>query len=535
MFHDRRTRSSHARTWRRAGRGNRPPLTARSLLAIVAGLPAIAVLAIPQVTGTQLAFASRPVVNANRMDGQHDDGKDGAKNNDAAKNGDTVKGSKSNGPQPTEASGDKAKDGTSKDGKPEGNKPQGGKPEGNKPQGGKPEGNQPQGGDKPDAKKDAKAAGKPVACDPNALIVEILQANAAGGGVLDLAEKCTYTLTVVDGGDGLPPILVPLEIRGNHATIIRAANASSFRLLEVGPGGNLTLSDIVLAGGLDATGVGGGALLIQAGGTATVIHSTLRDNRTGGTNGSGGAVRNLGVLRVKDSTLTDNFASGSVAGNGGAISSSGGVLEVINSKVARNFASIGGGGIDSRDTLFNMVDTTVNDNLAPRAGGVGAFGPATITHSEISDNHASAAEGGGLLVGGPGPVTVRDSLIKGNSAFVGGGIANLGPLTLDKVKVTGNSAITTEGGIAAFATLVLRHSEVRGNKATVSIGGIGARPGTTVSLIDTLVTENSAATGPGGVNHSLADAFTLDPTSLIINNGPTNCIGSLGAVTGCFG
>jgi hypothetical protein len=93
------------------------------------------------------------------------------------------------------------------------------------------------------------------------LIAAINSANAAGGGTITLAPKCTYTLTTANndsfGGNGLPVIATRITIAGAHSTIARSST-EQFRILEVdGPGGNLTASALTITGG-DVERPGGG-------------------------------------------------------------------------------------------------------------------------------------------------------------------------------------------------------------------------------------------------------------------------------------
>lgn len=62
----------------------------------------------------------------------------------------------------------------------------------------------------------------------------------------------TYTLTEpYEGVNGLPAITSAITIEGNHATIERDADADvPFRLFEVCEGGDLTLNETTVAGGL---------------------------------------------------------------------------------------------------------------------------------------------------------------------------------------------------------------------------------------------------------------------------------------------
>jgi hypothetical protein len=138
-----------------------------------------------------------------------------------------------------------------------------------------------------------------VPCDADELIAALVHANAERGGTLELAEDSTYTLTAFDEVEhtGLPVIKQPITIKGNGATIVRGANAESFRILNVAEGGDLTLVDATIKGG-DADGSvsrGGGGLLVQSGGKATVKHSTITYNRT---DTVGGGIVNYGITEV---------------------------------------------------------------------------------------------------------------------------------------------------------------------------------------------------------------------------------------------
>ena len=100
------------------------------------------------------------------------------------------------------------------------------------------------------------------------LVAAIAAANSAGGGTVNLAPGCTYTLTAVNntssnpnpmiGGsasNGLPVVTAPVTINGVSATIARNSSAPQFRLFEVdGPSGNLTLQGLTLTGGFSPAG-----------------------------------------------------------------------------------------------------------------------------------------------------------------------------------------------------------------------------------------------------------------------------------------
>ncbi|MGC4814471.1 right-handed parallel beta-helix repeat-containing protein [Micromonospora sp. DT228] len=100
-----------------------------------------------------------------------------------------------------------------------------------------------------EAKHEEKDRGRQVPCDSDRLIQAITFANNEDGGVLELAKGCTYTLTRNQDGNGLPVITENITLKGEHTTIGREATADYFRILNVGPGGHLTLKGLSVRGG----------------------------------------------------------------------------------------------------------------------------------------------------------------------------------------------------------------------------------------------------------------------------------------------
>ena len=96
----------------------------------------------------------------------------------------------------------------------------------------------------------------------NAVRIANNEATNPGPDVIILGANCVYTLTSPGdtitntfGKTGLPAITSTIIISGNGATIQRALTATndfdgSFRLMYVGPGGNLTLQNLTLRNGL---------------------------------------------------------------------------------------------------------------------------------------------------------------------------------------------------------------------------------------------------------------------------------------------
>ena len=120
----------------------------------------------------------------------------------------------------------------------------------------------------------AAAGSGNVPCTQAALVAAINAANAAGGGTINLASGCHYSLSSADNREnGLPVVTTRICVNGNGATI---DGTNTVRVFEVdGPGGNLTLNNLTVTGGSPRT-FGGG--IENIGGTVTLNHSQVTGN-----------------------------------------------------------------------------------------------------------------------------------------------------------------------------------------------------------------------------------------------------------------
>jgi len=380
------------------------------------------------------------------------------------------------------------------------------------------------------------------------LITAIDTANAAGGGVINLAPGCAYVLNApssgnpsTTGANGLPVVTSPITVNGSDGTTI-AGNNSNFRIFEVdGPGGNLTLQGLTITGGNSVYGGG----ILNAEGAVTLNGSTVTGN-TGQMGGGGiasGVVNPndlgpIGTLTLNDSQVTYNTA---VGGGGGGILNHAGTLTLNFSQVTYNTSNGGGGGIASGpgngsgagSSNLNLYFTVVDWNTSlggpnAGAGGIANGGVATIIVSEVDFNYAPSAPGGGIL--NHGTMTVGYSNINFNTANAGlgepgdgGGIANLsagfpnsGVLTIDLSNVDRNSTSGLGGGIF----------EVGVNPN----GGPSTAPGGPLVLNTTFVEDNVSASG-GGIYSTPGSPVILNP-GMVIANFPENCFPE-GGVPGC--
>jgi hypothetical protein len=237
--------------------------------------------------------------------------------------------------------------------------------------------------------------------DVAGLIAAINSANSTPDpDVINLAPGGSYTLTAasqVDGftGDtGLPFVVRPLTIRGFGATIRRssAAGTPDFRVAYA-IHTDLTLEDVVIAGGRGGASQRGGGGLGIIGGTLIVKNSTITQNHALAL-GGGGIANICSLLIVENSTISHNTAAGGRTG-GGILNESGGTLctgraLISNSTIFENRAIDGRG--DALADAFSPAGHVVvkNSVLASPTQGIGGdcifgFAPDSKGYNIASD------------------------------------------------------------------------------------------------------------------------------------------------------
>jgi hypothetical protein len=193
----------------------------------------------------------------------------------------------------------------------------------------------------------------------------------------------------------------------------------------------------------------------------------------------------------------------------------------------------GGGGIYKELGTLTLVSSTVADNqvegggLYQRGGGIyNASGPLFLISSTVTDNHVGSGGNGTYSWGGgiynEGTLTVRSSTIAGNSVSApgqpaGGGIFNaLGStVTINDSAVINNTALS--GGGIFNGQLTVDDSTISGNQG----GGIWSYA--VVDLTDSTVANN---TGEAGI--SVID-FRIEGSTISGNNGVAGGIWQIGS------
>ncbi|MGH8504229.1 MAG: choice-of-anchor Q domain-containing protein [Gammaproteobacteria bacterium] len=227
--------------------------------------------------------------------------------------------------------------------------------------------------------------------------------------------------------------------------------------------------------------------------------------------------RVLAIGSGAECTLRETTISGGNSSLVGGGISNDGVLILVESTLSGNRTSFIGGGVFNDGTL-QVIHSTISGNRAAFGAGVANGNDpntaAVIRNSTISANEASDDGGGVFGVGDNTNVGIFNSTLSGNQANdQGGGVLNEGSLvTLIDTVITGNTALSgsevfncvTHGGIVNGERLnVLGHKGLTNVEAFVDF-----TPGVTD------ITATSNGNSPTALNGILN-------TTLANNGGPT--------------
>jgi hypothetical protein len=286
-----------------------------------------------------------------------------------------------------------------------------------------------------------------------------------------------------------------------------------------------------------------GAGIYNNGGTVNATNSTFSNNGFGrflmfsnDPIASGGGIHNEGgTVNVTNSIFSGNsgYSAPGTAGpsRGAAISNNSGTVNVTNGTFSRNSASDGGGISNNGPGTVKVVNSTFSGNSGIRAtggspesvDGAAIFnqgGTVEVTNSTLSRNHAGGGSGGGIYNGEGGTVKVTNSTLSDNTVggflrgLFGGGIYNdNGTVEVTNSTLSGNKT-TNIGSMGAgiynkAGTVTLTNSTLSGNIAnpsttdpflniTIPVPGSGGGiwNGGTLNVKNTIIAQNTAATGP---------------------------------------
>ncbi len=369
--------------------------------------------------------------------------------------------------------------------------------------------------------------------------------NASGGGIFSVDGDVDVVGSMISGnlanraGGGIEIVDGTIDINASEVSFNDAGEVDMAEIgggLPVNPG---------FGGGLHVTGTGaavivefsifenneagteGGGLWNQSGVEMIIRNDSLiTENRAFGEQfdeGGGGIFNNGGTLRLLDSTVASNHASG-LAGSGGGILSADGILDIQFSTIRSNSASRAGGGIEIREGSATLLDTTIGDLLE----GTGLGGNIAGT-----PGMSNPGNGGGLHVSGPGVNVVIDGgTVAGNSAALFGGGLYSAPgstMTIQGGATIANNEAVFGGGLFAGGTTEAIDSFFSDNNA-VAGAGIFIDEGVNVELNTPNINDNVAIGQGGGIFNQ--GTLNITDGGLITNNIASNGGGIFTDVTG---
>lgn len=329
--------------------------------------------------------------------------------------------------------------------------------------------------DSPDAKPgDGQCLSKAGGCTLRAAIEE---ANATTLSDTVNVPPGTYVLTVPSGGGpdfaqtGTLTLNGEIQILGGDAANTIIDGGGKLRVFETENDSTISLMGLTIQNGL-AEG------------------------------GNGGAILNRGHLKLADVTVKNNRAKGDPlnqsGGGGGIMNETSGTATLMNVRVEGNTADGRGGGIRNVGEMQVMNSTIAgNASLTDDAGGIYNEGVLSLLLSEVDGNRAQNGAG---IDNVKGQVKITDSTLAGNQASAdGGALYNSGTVTAVNSTFSGNSASSSGGAIAnrAEGSVSLNNVTIAGNKAGSGAqgGGIMNEATATVTIANTIVAGNSAGSG----------------------------------------
>lgn len=302
-------------------------------------------------------------------------------------------------------------------------------------------------------------------------------------------------------------------------------------VLEIYSGHTVIIEGVTIRDG-HANGLpyNGGGVLANLNSTVTINDCIIKSNSS---DGAGGGISNSGTMTIRNSAVTGNYTTGTLASRGGGIFNGLGTMAIIRSIVSDNvaqslatnpFGGVGGGIYN--DGTTTITDSTISDNRAKLAAGIFHSGPSplAITNSTVSHNSALAANGSGGLGGGidsesSGPILIDNSTISGNFATTGGGgLRNLNSsaLTITRSTISDNQANGNGDSILNSASLRIGNTILK-----VGISGsniVNSSPGAITSTGYNLSSDSGA-----GFLTGIGDQINANPMlgPLQNNGGPT--------------
>ena len=342
--------------------------------------------------------------------------------------------------------------------------------------------------------------------DDDALPDIVISADALGN---DIVSQAGFPLTDVDASLASPEAATDgidndgdgqadgADVEGDEDLL--DDNSRIFEGLT--PGANITLRGLVLTGGrTQQAGENGGA--VYGRGEVSVEQSLVAGNATAGSNAQGGGLYGA-FLSVAGTSVLDNRTSGDGAFGGGI---GGGGVIVTDSLISGNRTDgeeAKGGGASGLGLLV-IRDSTVSDNATTGSGSdgggiAGSLFASVITGSSVIENATQGTEARGGGIYSPTVVNLSNSLVQENltegQGSSGGGIhANALNAVSSTIDINATTGTAARGGGVFAEYAVLTNVTVSGNAVSgYAVAGGGLRIENRLEATHATITGNSAA------------------------------------------
>lgn len=318
--------------------------------------------------------------------------------------------------------------------------------------------------------------GNKATLENDTLTYYITESTPTGTGTTETLEQHTVTLTGAIRCDESSDQAI--KVNGGTLDIQGGAlrNSSGKRIVLV-ESGTLTMEGGYIVGGGSQGNPGGGIYVTN--GTLNISGGVVAANRG---NSGGGIFVNSGTLNISGGAVAGNEVINGHSDNGGGIYVNSGTLNLSGGYVTNNYKECGcndcrndvnnthgGGGIAlANSSVMNMTGGYVTGNYSGLAGGgiyAGFFGNNvgfTMSGGTIAGNCAELGEGGGLRIAGgtngviqaTNKVYITNNITNSNNDWGGGGIfvQEKGNLSIVNSLITNNSAGGFGGGVGACPT-----------------------------------------------------------------------------------
>ena len=263
-------------------------------------------------------------------------------------------------------------------------------------------------------------------------------------------------------------ILVSLNITGNGAGLTEIyPSFGNFRVFDVAPGAEVTISSLFISDGSDQGGAGGGAIRNQ--GILVVSDVIFADNHS---ELAGGAIANYGPtlpdgrpsLTVADSEFGNNRSEDANSGTntdnecGGAIYTEGNTsVRVTRSDFTGNSGEWGGGAICQFGGQLAVTDSVFTNNLTDTSGITDTGGAAIYTHNGTnsvtrvlrSTFQGNASLSGGAIRSNSNSFDIENSTFVQNTGQNGGAVnVREGGMTIRNTTFAENNAALQDNSVS---------------------------------------------------------------------------------------